>query len=73
MSRKGNCWGNAPMESFYARLKVELVYAKRFDTVEALRTGLFNYIEVFYNRKRRHSSNGGLSPAIYEENAVLAA
>jgi len=73
MSRKGNCWDNAPMESFYARLKVELVYAKRFDTVEALRTGLFNYIEVFYNRKRRHSSNGGLSPVVYEEKAALAA
>lgn len=73
MSRKGNCWDNAPMESFYARLKVELVYAKRFDTIDALRTALFNYIEVFYNRKRRHSANDGLSPVDYEKNAALAA
>ena len=73
MSRKGNCWDNAPMESFYARLKVELVYANRFDTIDALRTALFNYIEVFYNRKRRHSANDGLSPVDYEENTALAA
>ncbi len=59
-------------EAFDAIYGVPL-YAKRFDTVEALRAGLFNYIEVFYNRKRRHSSNGGLSPAAYEENAALAA
>lgn len=73
MSRKGNCWDNAPMESFYARLKVELIYANRFDTIEGLRTALFRYIEVFYNRKRRHSANNGLSPVVYEESAALAA
>ena len=73
MSRKGNCWDNAPMESFFSRLKVELVYARNFQSVEEARTSLFSYIEIFYNRKRRHSANGGLSPAVFEERAALAA
>ena len=73
MSRKGNCWDNAPMESFYSRLKVELIYAKDFRSIDEARSGIFSYIEIFYNRKRRHSANGGLSPADYEENAALAA
>lgn len=73
MSRKGNCWDNAPMESFYGRLKVELIYAKDYKSIEAARSGIFSYIEIFYNRKRRHSANGGLSPVDYEENAALAA
>ena len=68
MSRKGNCWDNAVMESFFSRLKVEFVYAKQFKTSEAAYRGLFEYIEVFYNRVRRHSSLGYLSPAQYEEN-----
>ena len=68
MSRKGNCWDNAVMESFFSRLKVELVYAEDFNTSEAAYRGLFEYIEVFYNRVRRHSSLGYLSPAQYEEN-----
>ena len=55
MSRKGNCWDNAPMESFFSRLKVELIYRKNFQTHEDLKTGIFTYIEIFYNRKRRHS------------------
>ena len=73
MSRKGNCWDNAPMESFFSRLKVELIYRKNFQTHEELKTGIFSYIEVFYNRKRRHSANCGISPAVYEERAALAA
>lgn len=73
MSRKGNCWDNAPMESFYGRLKVELIYAKDYKSIEAARSGIFSYIEIFYNRKRRHSANDGLSPVDYEENAALAA
>lgn len=73
MSRKGNCWDNAPMESFYSRLKVELIYAKDFRSIDEARSGIFSYIEIFYNRKRRHSANGGLSPADYEENAGIAA
>ena len=67
MSRKGNCWDNAVMESFFARLKVELVYAQPFKSSEEAYRGLFEYIEVFYNRVRRHSSLGYKSPAQFEE------
>jgi transposase InsO family protein len=73
MSRKGNCWDNAPMESFFSRLKVELIYAKNYQTIEDARSGIFGYIEVFYNRKRRHSANDNLSPVAFEEKAALAA
>lgn len=66
MSRKGNCWDNAPMESFFSRLKVELIYPQNYQSIEELRSGLFEYIEVFYNRKRRHSSIGYLSPYDFE-------
>ncbi|WP_139117806.1 integrase core domain-containing protein, partial [Endozoicomonas atrinae] len=62
MSRPGNCWDNAAMESFFSRLKVELVYAERFQSIEEARSGIFEYIEIFYNRIRRHSSLGYLSP-----------
>jgi len=67
MSRKGNCWDNAVMESFFSRLKVELVYAEDFKSSKEAYRALFEYIEVFYNRVRRHSSLGYLSPAQYEE------
>ncbi|SMF41620.1 Transposase InsO and inactivated derivatives [Alteromonadaceae bacterium Bs31] len=73
MSRKGNCWDHAVMESFYARLKVELIYAKNFQSIEAARSGIFSYIEIFYNRKRRHSANDGVSPVEFEERAAIAA
>ena len=73
MSRKGNCWDNAPMESFFSRLKVELIYAKNYQSIDEARSGIFSYIEVFYNRKRRHSANDGVSPAAFEEKAALAA
>lgn len=73
MSRKGNCWDNAPMESFFSRLKVELIYAKNYQTIDEAKTGIFEYIEIFYNRKRRHSANDNLSPVAYEEIAALAA
>lgn len=66
MSRKGNCWDNAVMESFFARLKVELIYPEDYRTMDALRAGLFEYIEIFYNRQRRHSSLDYVSPASYE-------
>jgi len=68
MSRKGNCWDNAVMESFFSRLKVELVYAEDFKTSEQAYRALFEYIEVFYNRVRRHSSLGYQAPAQVEEN-----
>ena len=66
MSRKGNCWDNAVMESLYARLSVELIYAKNFQSIEAARSGIFGCIEIFYNRKRRHSANDGVSPVEFE-------
>lgn len=66
MSRKGNCWDNAPMESFFSRLKVELIYAECFESIAVAKSAIFEYIEVFYNRKRRHSALGYLSPVEYE-------
>jgi transposase InsO family protein len=66
MSRRGNCWDNAPMESFFASLKKELTHGEIFKTREEARASLFEYIEVFYNRIRRHSSLGYKSPAEYE-------
>lgn len=67
MSRKGNCWDNAVMESFFSRLKVELIYAENYRTVEEARSGVFEYIEMFYNRTRRHSALGYISPHEYEQ------
>jgi transposase InsO family protein len=66
MSRKGNCWDNAVGESFFATVKTELVYQRRFATREEAREAIFEFIEVFYNRQRRHSSIGYLSPVDYE-------
>jgi len=66
MSRKGNCWDNAPMESFFATFKTELVYQQRFATREQARGAIFEYIEVFYNRIRRHASIGNVAPAEFE-------
>jgi transposase InsO family protein len=66
MSRKGDCWDNAVMESFFATLKTELIYQERFATKEDARLKIFDYIEVFYNRKRRHSSLGYKSPLDFE-------
>lgn len=66
MSRKGDCWDNAVAESFFHTLKTELVYHERYQTREQARHSIFEYIEVFYNRKRRHSANGSMSPANFE-------
>jgi putative transposase len=66
MSRRANCWDNAPMESFFASLKKELVQDADFATRAEARAAIFEYIEVFYNTKRRHSSLGYVSPAEYE-------
>lgn len=66
MSRKGNCWDNAVMEAFFARLKVELIYPESYRDFDALRAGLFEYIEIYYNRQRLHSSLGYNNPAKYE-------
>lgn len=62
MSRKGNCWDNAPMESFFNSLKTECVYRTRFKTIKQAKAALFDYIEVFYNRKRLHSTIGYKTP-----------
>lgn len=67
MSRTGNCYDNAPMESFWSTLKWECVYRTPFPTRAAARHTIFEYIETFYNRQRRHSSLGYLSPSGYEE------
>jgi len=69
MSRRGDCWDNAPMESFFASLKKELVHHENYQTRAEARTSIFEYIEVFYNRVRRHSALGYLSPAEYEQAA----
>ena len=67
MSRKGNCWDNATSESFFNSLKNERVHGSRYETRDEARADLFEYIEVFYNRSRRHSALGGQSPAaVYE-------
>ena len=58
MSRKGNCWDNAPTESFFNSLKNERVHGTRYATREEAIADLFDYIEVFYNRSRRHSTLG---------------
>jgi transposase InsO family protein len=66
MSGKGDCWDNAMMESFWSTLKTEAVHHKQFATREEARAAIFEYIEVFYNRKRLHSSLGYLSPEAFE-------
>ena len=72
MSRKGNCYDNAFAETFFGTLKKELVYRTHFKTRLEAMTAIFEYIEVFYNRKRIHSSIGYLTPVAYEQ-AQLAA
>jgi putative transposase len=66
MSRKGNCWDNAAMESFFARLKVESLYAENLEGKREAYACVFDYIELFYNSIRRHSANGYQSPNHYE-------
>lgn len=67
MSRKGDCWDNAVAESFFATLKTELVYQTFWATRDQARTAIFEYIEVFYNARRRHSTLGYLSPLAFEQ------
>ena len=70
MSRRGNCWDNAVAESFFATVKVELVYDATWQTRADARAALFEYIEIFYNGQRRHSSLGYLSPRDFERQRV---
>lgn len=66
MSGKGDCWDNAAMESFWATLKTELVNDERYATHEQAKQSIFEYIEIFYNRQRLHSSLGYKSPESFE-------
>ena len=67
MSRKANCWDNAVVESFFSRFKVECIYPNRFKSIDQAKADIFEYIEIFYNRKRRHSAIGFISPMQFEQ------
>jgi hypothetical protein len=67
MSRRGNCYDNAPMESFWGTLKNELVHHRRYETREQARREITEYIEIFYNRQRRHARLGNRSPAAFAQ------
>lgn len=68
MSRKGNCYDNAPMESFWGSLKNEMIHHQRYATRANAESAIKEYIEIFYNRQRRHSRLGYVSPASFAEN-----
>ena len=70
MSRKGNCWDNAVAESFFHSLKTELVHHEDYRTRQTAKTSIFEYIEVFYNRQRRHSHIGQVAPLVFEAAAA---
>jgi putative transposase len=70
MSRKGNCWDNAVAESFFHTLKTELVHHEDYRSRKQAAASIFEYIEVFYNRQRRHSHLGQMPPLVFEEAAV---
>jgi transposase InsO family protein len=72
MSRRGNCWDNAVAESFFHSLKVELIRGRNYPTRQEARSEIFDYLEVFYNRQRRYSALGYLTPAEYEKLAIAA-
>ena len=72
MSRKGNCWDNAVMESFFGTLKTELIHHRDYETRKEAQSDIFEYIEVFYNRQRLHSALGYRSPVSYELLAKVA-
>lgn len=67
MSRKGNCWDNAPMESFWGKLKQEWLNGQHFRSRDEAKAAAFEYIWIFYNRKRIHEANGYLTPEEYYE------
>ena len=76
MSRRGECWDNAAGESFFGRLKDDLIYRGQWETRTQLMAAVNDYIEHFYNSRRRHSAAGNLPPAIYEatrQNVLTAA
>ncbi len=67
MSKKGDCWDNAVAESFFHSLKTELIHHENFLTRKQANEKIFEYIEIFYNRQRLHSSNNYMSPSEFEE------
>ncbi len=71
MSRRGNCYDNAVMEAFFSTVKNEV--GERFESHADAKAELFDYLEVFYNQRRRHSSAGRMSPAAYERRMTHAA
>jgi transposase InsO family protein len=72
MSRRGNCWDNACVESFFGTLKRELIYHRQYRTRDEATQDIFEYLEVFYNRRRRHSTLGYYSPAEFEARTAVA-
>ena len=72
MSKKGDCWDNAVAESFFHTLKVELIHRNKFKTRDEAKRKIFEYVELYYNRKRAHSTLGNLSPFEYERQATLS-
>ena len=72
MSRRGNCWDNAVAESFFHTLKGHIIHGEKYRTREQLQHTLFEYLEVYYNRIRRHSANGWLSPIQFEQRYYVA-
>ena len=70
MSRKGNCWDNAPMESFWGKLKQEWLNEQHFKTRDEAKKAVFEYIWIFYNRKRIHEANGYKTPEEYYNDAA---
>jgi len=73
MSKRGDCWDNAAMESFFSSLKIERVYRKKYVSREEARADLFDYIELFYNPRRRHSTLGQISPVEFEKRQTALA
>ena len=73
MSRKGNCWDNAVAESFFATLEIELIEGANWDTRDEARSAIFQFMEVWYNRERRHSSLGYRTPAEFDDRLLEAA
>jgi len=72
MSRRGNCWDNAVAESFFGSLKRERVNRRNYKTVSEARADVFDYVEMFYNPRRRHSHLGDVSPEVYEKASNVA-
>lgn len=72
MSRKGNCYDNAAMESFFGTLKQELVHHERYHSRDEAKASIFEYIEVFYKQRRKHSAINYKAPMVFEQQRVLA-